>query len=120
MGHGAGDALLCVVAERLRSVVRDTDLVVRLGGDEFCIVQQASSPQAAAGLAQRIIDALGADYQLQQLPVTIGVSVGITLHLSHCQNLDLDRLLREADIALYKAKEKGRGRYVFYTPDMGL
>ena len=118
LGHAAGDALLCSVAERLRGLLRDTDLVVRLGGDEFCIVQKASSPHAAASLAQRVIDVLSADYFLEGQRVSIGASVGITMHLGQTQTLDPDRLLREADIALYEAKNQGRGRYVFYTPDL--
>ncbi|WP_395024531.1 diguanylate cyclase domain-containing protein [Comamonas odontotermitis] len=118
LGHAAGDALLCSVAERLRGLLRDTDLVVRLGGDEFCIVQKASSPHAAASLAQRVIDVLSADYFLEGRRVNIGASVGITMHLGQTQTLDPDRLLREADIALYEAKKQGRGRYVFYTPEL--
>lgn len=118
LGHAAGDALLCSVAERLRGLLRDTDLVVRLGGDEFCIVQKASSPHAAASLAQRVIDVLSADYFLEGQRVNIGASVGITMHLGQTQTLDPDRLLREADIALYEAKKQGRGRYVFYTPEL--
>ncbi len=118
LGHAAGDGLLCSVAERLRGLLRDTDLVVRLGGDEFCIVQKASSPQAAASLAQRVIEVLSADYFIEGQRVNIGVSVGITLHVGQSQTLDPDRLLREADIALYEAKNQGRGRYVFYTPDL--
>ena len=118
LGHAAGDALLCSVAERLRGLLRDTDLVVRLGGDEFCIVQQASSPQAAASLAQRVIEVLSNDYFLEGQRVNIGVSVGITMHLGQSQNLDPDRLLREADAALYTAKKQGRGRYVFYTSEL--
>ncbi len=118
LGHAAGDALLCSVAERLRGLLRDTDLVVRLGGDEFCIVQNASSPQAAASLAHRVIEVLSADYFLEGQAVNIGVSVGITLHVGQSSNLDPDRLLREADMALYAAKHQGRGRYVFYTQDL--
>lgn len=118
LGHAACDTLLCSVAERLRGLLRDTDLVVRLGGDEFCIVQKASSPQAAASLAQRVIDVLSADYFIEGQRVNIGASVGITMHLGQTQALDPDRLLREADIALYEAKKQGRGRYVFYTQDL--
>ena len=118
MGHAAGDTLLCSVAERLRGLLRDTDLVVRLGGDEFCIVQKASTPKAAASLAQRVIDVLSADYFIDGQRVNIGVSVGITLHIGQAEAMDSDRLLREADIALYEAKNQGRGRFVFYTADL--
>lgn len=117
LGHATGDALLCAVAARLRELLRDTDLVVRMGGDEFCIVQNASSAQAAASLAQRVIDKLSADYELAGQRVSIGVSVGITLLTQPSDTLDSDSLLREADIALYQAKQQGRGRYAFYAPD---
>ena len=115
LGHATGDALLCAVAERLRELLRDTDLVVRMGGDEFCIVQNASSAQAAAGLAQRVIDRLSADYEIEGQRVSIGVSVGIALLTQPSDTQDPDSLLRKADMALYQAKQQGRGRYAFYT-----
>jgi len=115
LGHATGDALLRAVAERLRELLRDTDLVVRMGGDEFCIVQNASSAQAAAGLAQRVIDRLSADYEIEGQRVSIGVSVGIALLTQPSDTQDPDSLLRKADMALYQAKQQGRGRYAFYT-----
>ncbi len=115
LGHATGDALLCAVAERLRELLRDTDLVVRMGGDEFCIVQNASSAQAAASLAQRVIDKLSADYVIEGQRVSIGVSVGIALLTQPSDTQDPDGLLRKADRALYQAKQQGRGRYAFYT-----
>jgi diguanylate cyclase (GGDEF)-like protein len=115
LGHATGDALLCAVAERLRELLRDTDLVVRMGGDEFCIVQNASSAQAAASLAQRVIDRLSADYEIEGQRVSIGVSVGIALLTQPSDTQDPDSLLRKADMALYQAKQQGRGRYAFYT-----
>jgi len=114
-GHASGDALLCAVAERLRELLRDTDLVVRMGGDEFCIVQNASSAQAAASLAQRVIDRLSADYEIEGQRVSIGVSVGIALLSQAADTQDPDSLLRKADMALYQAKQQGRGRYAFYA-----
>ncbi len=119
LGHATGDALLCAVAERLRELLRDTDLVVRMGGDEFCIVQNASSAQAAAGLAQRVIDRLSADYEIEGQRVSIGVSVGIALLTQPSDTQDPDSLLRKADMALYQAKQQGRGRYAFYTDALG-
>ena len=119
LGHATGDALLCAVAERLRELLRDTDLVVRMGGDEFCIVQNASSAQAAASLAQRVIDKLSADYVIEGQRVSIGVSVGIALLTQPSDTQDPDGLLRKADRALYQAKQQGRGRYAFYTEALG-
>lgn len=118
LGHAAGDALLCAVAQRLRGLLRSTDLVARLGGDEFCIVQDTASLEAASRLAQRAIDTLSAPYAIEGQQLEIGVSIGITLHLSNFGPVDADRLLREADRALYAAKKQGRGRYVFYTPEL--
>ncbi|MCS4295104.1 diguanylate cyclase (GGDEF)-like protein/PAS domain S-box-containing protein [Comamonas sp. BIGb0152] len=119
LGHASGDALLCAVAERLRELLRDTDLVVRMGGDEFCIVQNASSAQAAASLAQRVIDRLSADYEIEGQRVSIGVSVGIALLSQAADTQDPDSLLRKADMALYQAKQQGRGRYAFYAEALG-
>ncbi|WP_460553534.1 diguanylate cyclase domain-containing protein [Comamonas piscis] len=115
LGHATGDALLCAVAQRLRELLRDSDLVVRMGGDEFCIVQKASSAQAAASLAQRVIDRLSADYEIDGHRVRIGVSVGISLLTQPSGTEGPDSLLRKADMALYQAKQQGRGRYAFYT-----
>lgn len=118
LGHAAGDALLCAVAQRLRGLLRSTDLVARLGGDEFCIVQDAASLEAASRLAQRVIDTLSEPYAIEGRQMEIGVSIGITLHLCSFGAVDADRLLREADRALYAAKKQGRGKYVFYTPEL--
>lgn len=114
LGHAAGDALLRAVAGRLRGLLRESDQVVRLGGDEFCIVQHTRSRQAAASLAQRVIDTLSADYALDGQRASIGVSVGITLHAGHPPGAAPAELLRQADSALYQAKAQGRGRYAFY------
>ena len=118
LGHAAGDALLRAVAQRLRGLLRATDLVARLGGDEFCIVQDTASLEAASRLAQRVIDTLSAPYDIEGQPLEIGVSIGITLHLSSFGPVDADCLLREADRALYAAKKQGRGRYMFYTSEL--
>ena len=75
----------------------------------------ASSAQAAAGLAQRVIDRLSADYEIEGQRVSIGVSVGIALLTQPSDTQDPDSLLRKADMALYQAKQQGRGRYAFYT-----
>ncbi|HUD88466.1 MAG TPA: EAL domain-containing protein [Xanthobacteraceae bacterium] len=116
-GHPVGDLLLKAVADRLRQCVRDTDTVARLGGDEFAIMQAgASQPTDATSLASRLIEAIGAPYALGGHQVTIELSIGIAL--APGDGLDPDGLLKNADLALYRAKSDGRGLYRFFEPDM--
>lgn len=123
LGHAVGDALLCAVAERLRACIRGTDLVVRLGGDEFAIVQDdAAQPDNATSLARRIIEALGAPFEIDRHQVVIGASVGIAL-ASDGQavgegHTTADALLKCADLALYRAKSDGRGTFRFFEVEM--
>ncbi|MDR3533768.1 MAG: EAL domain-containing protein [Rhodopila sp.] len=117
LGHPIGDALLEAAGRRLRSCLRDSDIVARLGGDEFAIAYVASDLTAAAGqLGQRIISALSAPYQLAGHTVIVGVSIGIALAGS--DKMDADTLLKNADMALYQAKAKGRGVCSLFEADM--
>ncbi|HWL82643.1 MAG TPA: EAL domain-containing protein [Roseomonas sp.] len=117
LGHPAGDALLQAVAARLRACVRETDLVVRLGGDEFAVVQEgASQPTEAAAAAARIIAALSEAFEIGGHHVLIGTSIGIAL--AGLGTPDADVLMRCADLALYRAKEDGRGAFRFFEPGM--
>ncbi len=119
LGHHAGDALLQSVADRLRKHVRNTDVVARIGGDEFVIVQVGlGSIPSAADLAGRIIDAVGSPYDLLGHNASIGVSVGIAFATG--QSNDASSLLKQADLALYKAKEEGRGEFRFYEEEMNV
>lgn len=117
-GHPVGDALLKAVTERLRASVRKTDTVARLGGDEFAIIQTCTvgQPGAATELAGRLIRALCAPFEIQGHRIVIGTSIGITLigERSRCA----EQLMREADLALYRAKQAGRGQHCFYEPGM--
>lgn len=117
LGHPAGDMLLKEVAERLRGCVRDGDVVARLGGDEFAILQYGTNQlEQATDLAQRIVEVLGARYRLEGDHAIIGASVGVAV-----ANPDLctaDMLLRSADLALYQAKESGRGAFRFFEASM--
>jgi diguanylate cyclase (GGDEF)-like protein len=116
-GHPAGDLLLKSVADRLRRCIRDTDMAARLGGDEFAIMQAgASQPTDATSLASRIIEVIGAPYALGSHHVTVEVSIGISLAPS--DGLDPEQLLKNADLALYRAKSDGRGLYRFFEPEM--
>ncbi|KQT93263.1 diguanylate cyclase [Methylobacterium sp. Leaf469] len=117
LGHPMGDALLKKVADRLRSTVRVTDTVARIGGDEFVILQTgirgASDTQI---LARRIVDLVGRTYMVEGQLLTIGASVGVALAPNDGE--DADRLLKNADLALYRSKLDGRGTYRFFEPEM--
>jgi diguanylate cyclase (GGDEF)-like protein len=119
LGHSLGDALLCAVSTRLRELVRESDLVSRTGGDEFAIVQsatEASAASAAAALAARLVEALSVPFDLGDHHVVIGASVGVAV--APDDGKDADQLLKNADMALYRAKDDGRGRFHFFEPQM--
>ncbi len=117
LGHQAGDALLTTVAERLRACVRAEDTVARLGGDEFTIIQTGlAQPEAGHALAQRVIAAIAAPIALCGRHICVGVSIGVTL--APQAQMDADELLRQADLALYRAKREGRNTYRFYEAGM--
>jgi diguanylate cyclase (GGDEF)-like protein len=116
-GHPVGDLLLKAVAGRLRQCIRDVDLVARLGGDEFAIMQAgASQPTDATALASRLIEVIGAPYELDGKQVAVGLSIGIAL--APGDGLDPEQLLKNADMALYRAKSDGHGLYRFFEPEM--
>jgi diguanylate cyclase (GGDEF)-like protein/PAS domain S-box-containing protein len=110
-GHPAGDALLRAVAGRLRSCVRDQDRIARVGGDEFAVLHMGGDAPTTAALARRIIEHLGAPYQIDEIDVVIGVSIGVALAPEN--GVHLDQLVRNGDRALYEAKLAGRGVFQF-------
>ena len=119
LGHPIGDKLLQIVGDRLRALVRDTDTIARMGGDEFAIVQVALSQVAdATSLSQRVIAAVGEPYQIDGHQVVIGTSIGITV--APTDGLIPDELIKNGDLALYRAKADGRGTFRFFEPDMDL
>jgi diguanylate cyclase (GGDEF)-like protein len=118
-GHPAGDKLLKIVAELLRGLVRDTDTIARMGGDEFVIVQAPITDAAeATALAQRVIASMSEPFDIDGHQAVIGASVGIAVGPG--DGLRPDRLLRNADLALYRAKGDGRGTFRFFEPAMDL
>jgi diguanylate cyclase (GGDEF)-like protein len=117
LGHPAGDKLLCVVAKRILSVTRGSDVVARLGGDEFAVVAYPAEDQTIiAGMAARLVEAVSEPYEIDGQQVIIGISIGIAIAPS--DGTDPDRLMKNADLALYGAKSGGRGRYAFFEPTM--
>ncbi len=116
-GHPLGDLLLQTAAERMRSCVRDENMVARLGGDEFAILQVSSDPPSSVtGLAARLIEAVEAPYLLQNLEVAVGASVGIAIAPADGGTPDV--LMKNADLALYRAKADGGGTYRFFEMEM--
>jgi len=116
-GHPAGDMLLKTVAERLRSLARDTDTIARMGGDEFVIVQAPiSDPTEATTLAQEIIAWISEPYDIDGQQAIVGTSIGIAV--SPGDGDAPDKLLRNADLALYRAKGDGRGTFRFFESAM--
>jgi len=118
LGHAMGDVLLEQVARRLAACLRDRDLVARIGGDEFAILQFPSHRRADAELlAQRIIEVVCAPYELDGHVAIIGLSIGIALAADN-PRITSDFLLRNADLALYRAKAHGGRTYRFFEPAM--
>ena len=116
MGHAAGDALLQEVTVRLRRCLRESDTLARLGGDEFAVIQiGVREPLAAEALATRLIRTVHDPIILDGQPVFVGLSIGIALSEPDSVGTEL---ARQADLALYRAKETGRGRCCFFAPEM--
>jgi diguanylate cyclase (GGDEF)-like protein len=117
LGHGAGDALLRVVADRLRTSVRAGDVVARFGGDEFVVAcDVADSVPGVAALAERVIEALARPIAVDGHELFVSASVGIVI-ADACET-DADSLLRDADVAMYRAKEGGGGRYEIFDAEL--
>jgi diguanylate cyclase (GGDEF)-like protein len=116
LGHPCGDQLLCAVAERLRAMLRPEDFVARFGGDEFVVFQQnIRSTDDAAILARRIVDHLSERYKIDNHLVEIGASVGIAMTSA---DISADTLIKNADMALYRAKSDGRGTFCFFREEL--
>jgi len=116
-GHPTGDKLLKTVADRLRALVRETDTIARTGGDEFVIVQAPiSDPTEATTLAQQIIAWISEPYDIDDQRAIVGTSVGIAVGPG--DGNAPDKLLRNADLALYRAKGDGRGTFRFFESAM--
>ena len=117
LGHAAGDELLGEVARRLRAAVRQEDLIARLGGDEFTVVlEELQHPDNAAHLARKLIEAVARPMQLCGRELTPSTSVGIAIYPDDARSAA--DLSKAADAAMYRAKQRGRHTFEFYTPDI--
>jgi diguanylate cyclase (GGDEF)-like protein len=110
MGHAAGDLLLRICADRLQASVREGDMVARLGGDEFAIIlHRAERPDVANVIAERIVAAIEEPFEIEGRNIAVGISVGFAI--SDAAGTNADGLVRNADLALYRAKAEGRNTY---------
>jgi diguanylate cyclase (GGDEF)-like protein len=117
LGHAIGDQLLQQVAQRLRSCLREVDIIARWGGDEFTLLlPQIACAEDAAKAAQRILDALNTPFGFEEQELHITASIGIAL--APYDGEDAETLLKHADTAMYRAKQQGKNHYQFYAPTM--
>jgi len=117
LGHGVGDRLLRAVGKRLRSILREQDLLARLNSDEFAVVESGlSRPEDAVTLARRLLDALADPFLIDGHAVSIGATIGIAM--APGDGDDFERLLKNADMALSRAKTESRGSFGFFEADM--
>lgn len=117
LGHPAGDDLLCAVATRLELCLRDTDTICRQGGDEFLILlNNLRSPEEAGKVATKILEQLSAPIPVEGHELSTSISIGIALYPDDGNNFDT--LLKQADTAMYHAKESGRNTYHYFTEQM--
>ncbi|MDO8388538.1 MAG: EAL domain-containing protein [Polaromonas sp.] len=119
LGHDSGDQLLRVAAARLTACVRESDTVARLGGDEFVVLLTGlNNPLQAAALAGQILESLSQPFQISGSESFIGASIGVSVFPA--DGATADELLKNADIAMYRAKAAGRGRFVFFEESMNI
>jgi diguanylate cyclase (GGDEF)-like protein/PAS domain S-box-containing protein len=119
LGHPAGDKLLTATAARLCSCVSESDVVARFGGDEFAVLQLAiTGPHESSALAERIVKALSEPHDIEGQQVVTGVSIGISI--APFDGETSEQLLKNADIALYRGKDDGRNRFLFFESGMDI
>lgn len=117
LGHNAGDNLLVQATDRMEKCIRETDILARVGGDEFfLIVEDAKYPQYTANVARRIIQETNKPFSIDGNEVRIGASIGIAVYPSDGD--DAEVLVKHADIAMYRVKNEGRNNYQFFTEEM--
>jgi len=121
MGHAAGDELLLGVSRRLVATLRESDIVCRVSGDEFMVLlTQAGHWEQVSVTAERLLRAIQTPLPLQRAAGTVQVNASIGIALFPADGEDFEALARCADLAMYKSKELGKGRYSFYQPDLDI
>ncbi|QRY80263.1 EAL domain-containing protein [Pseudomonas sp. PDNC002] len=116
LGHSIGDLLIRAVAERLEGCLDERCSLARLGGDEFAVVLESQQPHQASSLAQRLLEAMSAPFEVNGQLIYVSVSLGVSLFPEDARNVD--HLMQHADAALFQAKASGRNLYAFYTPEL--
>lgn len=116
LGHGVGDQLLCAVAIRMKQMVRKIDTIARMSGDEFVFVLPGLGAEGAAEMANHLLDACVQDFVISGHELTVTPSIGISLYPN--DGNDFEHLYKNADLAMYKAKEAGRQNFQFYSQGM--
>ena len=116
LGHPFGDRVLKLVAQRLQRCLRQVDMLCRLGGDEFVVYLHGAGTAVAESVARRILDEMLSPFMLDELGFSIQCSIGVSLYPQDGDSLD--DLIKQADTAMYRVKERGRGSYGFYQPQM--
>jgi predicted signal transduction protein with EAL and GGDEF domain len=118
MGHSVGDRLLQDVALRIQEQIREEDTVARLGGDEFIVLLRETDEKGAAVVADKLLEALAIPYDLDGHTISTQASIGISIYPDHAE--DADTLIKNADMAMYGAKEEGRNNYQFFKQEMNF
>ena len=119
LGHGAGDELIRRVSARLKTCLRSSDVIARLGGDEFVVsLFDVKTAPAAAIVAKKMLATFATPFLIEGHEISISASIGISVYPD--DSVDLDNLIKFADIAMYRAKDRGRNTYLFYANDMNV
>ncbi len=118
MGHSVGDKLLQSVAQRLQTCVREGDTVSRIGGDEFIVLLREIEEPGVVQVAEKLLKTLATPFNLSGQEISTYASIGIALYPAHAS--DIDVLMKNADAAMYNAKENGRNNYKFFSPEMNF
>ncbi len=116
LGHSVGDNLLIELSRRIQTMLREEDTVSRLGGDEFILLLPGTDAQGAAQVAQKLLDTIAQSYHIEPHDLTVTTSIGIAVYPD--DGADLETLFRNADAAMYRAKQEGRNGYRFFTQEM--
>ena len=118
LGHSSGDSVLVEVARRIKADLRDVDTLSRLGSDEFVALLEGADALAAEVAARRLLQTLSAPFELEGVSFSLGASVGVAMFPEDGRNMD--DLIKCADTAMYRVKERGRGSFRFYQPQMNV